>query len=155
MGWAKFGKAVWSTRLLENEMEPVWQETAYLLVTPEELNVDERLRVQLWDSDRFTADDDLGRIEIDLKQLMRSTESNGRMQHRSDGFRALQEDEDMPGKLEWEVGYYSKARIQPCQLRKQTYDTDIRSMDQLEKNCLLYTSPSPRDGLLSRMPSSA
>ena len=28
---------------------------------------------------------------------------------------------------------------------------------QLEKNynCLLYTSPSPRDGLLSRMPSSA
>ena len=25
----------------------------------------------------------------------------------------------------------------------------------MEKNCLLYTSPSPRDGLLSRMPSSA
>ena len=24
-----------------------------------------------------------------------------------------------------------------------------------KKNCLLYTSPSPRDGLLSRMPSSA
>ena len=24
-----------------------------------------------------------------------------------------------------------------------------------ERNCLLYTSPSPRDGLLSRMPSSA
>ena len=26
---------------------------------------------------------------------------------------------------------------------------------QIIKNCLLYTSPSPRDGLLSRMPSSA
>ena len=25
----------------------------------------------------------------------------------------------------------------------------------LKRNCLLYTSPSPRDGLLSRMPSSA
>ena len=25
----------------------------------------------------------------------------------------------------------------------------------LSQNCLLYTSPSPRDGLLSRMPSSA
>ena len=24
-----------------------------------------------------------------------------------------------------------------------------------EEDCLLYTSPSPRDGLLSRMPSSA
>ena len=27
--------------------------------------------------------------------------------------------------------------------------------ETLDKNCLLYTSPSPRDGLLSRMPSSA
>ena len=27
--------------------------------------------------------------------------------------------------------------------------------DRTEKGCLLYTSPSPRDGLLSRMPSSA
>ena len=26
---------------------------------------------------------------------------------------------------------------------------------QMVKDCLLYTSPSPRDGLLSRMPSSA
>ena len=31
---------------------------------------------------------------------------------------------------------------------------DIDGMD-LITNCLLYTSPSPRDGLLSRMPSSA
>ena len=27
--------------------------------------------------------------------------------------------------------------------------------DILAEDCLLYTSPSPRDGLLSRMPSSA
>ena len=34
---------------------------------------------------------------------------------------------------------------------------DITNYDSIEKclNCLLYTSPSPRDGLLSRMPSSA
>ena len=32
----------------------------------------------------------------------------------------------------------------------------VQSKDyQKLKNCLLYTSPSPRDGLLSRMPSSA
>ena len=28
-------------------------------------------------------------------------------------------------------------------------------MNALSTGCLLYTSPSPRDGLLSRMPSSA
>ena len=27
--------------------------------------------------------------------------------------------------------------------------------DSIDDTCLLYTSPSPRDGLLSRMPSSA
>ena len=36
--------------------------------------------------------------------------------------------------------------------------TLIRCINRLEEHqegCLLYTSPSPRDGLLSRMPSSA
>ena len=36
-----------------------------------------------------------------------------------------------------------------CEERART------SVASLYKNCLLYTSPSPRDGLLSRMPSSA
>ena len=31
----------------------------------------------------------------------------------------------------------------------------LNPLDQLNVTCLLYTSPSPRDGLLSRMPSSA
>ena len=40
---------------------------------------------------------------------------------------------------------------------KKMLDENI-SIDNLRehsKGCLLYTSPSPRDGLLSRMPSSA
>ena len=32
---------------------------------------------------------------------------------------------------------------------------DIPNIDVVYEICLLYTSPSPRDGLLSRMPSSA
>ena len=32
---------------------------------------------------------------------------------------------------------------------------DLELADVLTRICLLYTSPSPRDGLLSRMPSSA
>ncbi|KAK3106787.1 hypothetical protein LTR53_018070, partial [Teratosphaeriaceae sp. CCFEE 6253] len=133
VGWAKFGKPMWSSRILEKEMEPCWEEQAFLLVTPEELNVDERLRIQLWDSDRFTADDDLGRIELDLKQLMRGPETNGKMQRRKDSFRALKAGEDMPGKLEWDVGYFSKARIQQCQLEHQSYDEEVRTMEQLER----------------------
>lgn len=133
VGWAKFGKPVWSTRLLLDEMEPYWDETCYVLVTDQELNVDERIRVQLWDSDRISADDDLGRIEVDLKELMRDERSQGKMWDRCDGFRALKVGEDMPGKLEWSVGYYAKTRIQNDQLEKQSFDSDVRSMDQLEK----------------------
>src|SRR5664279_4432308 len=41
--------------------------------------------------------------------------------------------------------------------RKDTDDwvSACRNMEVEGKSCLLYTSPSPRDGLLSRMPSSA
>ena len=34
-------------------------------------------------------------------------------------------------------------------------DSVLDALKVLAENCLLYTSPSPRDGLLSRMPSSA
>lgn len=88
--------------------------------------------MQLWDSDRFTADDDLGRIELDIKELMKSENSNGKMWDRVDGFRALKAGEDLPGKLVWSVGYFSKTRLQKCQFEKQTYDPEIKSMDQLK-----------------------
>ena len=34
-------------------------------------------------------------------------------------------------------------------------EVNVREGVLFEPSCLLYTSPSPRDGLLSRMPSSA
>ncbi|KAF2740363.1 hypothetical protein EJ04DRAFT_197132 [Polyplosphaeria fusca] len=133
VGWAKFGKPLWSTRILQNNMQPVWEETGYLLVTPDELNVDERLRVQLWDSDRNTADDDLGRIELDVKELMKSQDTNGKMHDREDGFKSLKAGEGMPGKLKWSVGYFSKTRITDDQLAAQEEDPDVKTMDQLKE----------------------
>ena len=38
---------------------------------------------------------------------------------------------------------------------KREIQRDNLQLDSLPHACLLYTSPSPRDGLLSRMPSSA
>ena len=34
-------------------------------------------------------------------------------------------------------------------------DSEGNEAEEVDEACLLYTSPSPRDGLLSRMPSSA
>ena len=133
VGWAKFGKALWSTRIIMAEMQPVWEETAFLLVTPEELNAKERLRIQLWDSDRGSADDDLGRIEIDLDEIMAGSRSNGRMHDRTDGFQALNDSEKMPGTLDWSVGYFAKSRIQDVQIQNQQTEPEIRNFAQLKE----------------------
>ena len=39
--------------------------------------------------------------------------------------------------------------------RHPKYGKMVKYVKKLYAHCLLYTSPSPRDGLLSRMPSSA
>jgi Ca2+-dependent lipid-binding protein len=133
VGWAKFGKPLWSTRVLQKNMEPHWEETCYVLVSPEEVDVDERLRLQLFDSDRTSADDDLGRIELDLKQLMTDKATNGKMDDRKDGFKSLKKGDGMPGKLSWSVGYFSKTRITAEQLTAQEEDPNIKTLDQLKE----------------------
>ena len=50
-----------------------------------------------------------------------------------------------------QLGHIRTDAKTPSEMRlKHIYDTLIELI-----HCLLYTSPSPRDGLLSRMPSSA
>ena len=46
----------------------------------------------------------------------------------------------------------NKLAAQKC---AKTYKISSTSVNELIKDCLLYTSPSPRDGTSSRMPSSA
>lgn len=131
-GWAKFGKPIWSTRVIVDDLQPVWEETAFVLVGPEEMNAEERLRLQLWDSDRTSADDDLGRLELELKELMHDPEYRAIMKDRSDGFQALEGSQAMPGTLDWAVGYYSKTRIQAEQLSKQQIEpvNDLKELKE-------------------------
>ena len=52
-------------------------------------------------------------------------------------------------------GYHGKAfQVYPYVDPAEWKGVQKSELERL-KNCLLYTSPSPRDGLLSRMPSSA
>ena len=55
------------------------------------------------------------------------------------------------GDLAWQMTV-AEQKLRSCPREKR------RAKEYLQKlydDCLLYTSPSPRDGLLSRMPSSA
>lgn len=134
VSWGKFGKMVSSTRIIGGTQNPVWNEYATILVTPEELNAEERLRLQLWDSDKYTADDDLGRVEVDLKQLMHSPESHNKMQDREDRFTGQDSGERMAGSLQWSLGYFSKIRITDQALQQQTVNDKIRTKEQLKEH---------------------
>ena len=55
---------------------------------------------------------------------------------------------------------YKEATLNPTNPRDRAVDWEADIVGRFrtqadQKDCLLYTSPSPRDGLLSRMPSSA
>ena len=54
-----------------------------------------------------------------------------------------------------EVGKEMAKRLKEYKLKKVYLSTDGTDEGKVLYICLLYTSPSPRDGLLSRMPSSA
>ncbi|WPJ57157.1 hypothetical protein SMAC4_08500 [Sordaria macrospora] len=150
VSWGKVGKPLFSTRIIIDEQEPNWNEWAYILVSPDELNAQENLRIQIWDSDKHTADDDLGRVEVSLKELMHNEETKNKMHDREDRLMASDPDETMPGTISWAVGYFAKAHIQQSQLDKQTFDSSIRSLDQLKQEVHETTESKLREASLSK-----
>ncbi|KAK3111542.1 hypothetical protein LTR53_013123, partial [Teratosphaeriaceae sp. CCFEE 6253] len=62
--FSKYGKPMYCTRVITDDLNPLWEETTALLVTPELIKADENLSVELWDSDRHSADDIVGKVEL-------------------------------------------------------------------------------------------
>ncbi|KAF8656951.1 hypothetical protein AX16_002306 [Volvariella volvacea WC 439] len=110
VSWSKWGKPLWSTRVIEGCEDPVWEETTAFLVGPGEFNAEESLRLQLWDSDRFTADDHLGTIDVPLSDLVTSPKTLNRIEFREDFF-TNGTTGAWPGTLSWECGYFEKTTM--------------------------------------------
>ena len=62
----------------------------------------------------------------------------------------VKEKENKEGEVEWIIDIDKNPS-----LAKNLKGKLFLVTGDIDNNCLLYTSPSPRDGLLSRMPSSA
>jgi hypothetical protein len=105
LAFAKFGKPLYSTRVIQGDLNPVWEETAFLLVTDDEVKGEELLSATLWDSDKRTADDLVGRVSIPVNELMKEP---GAMKKRVDRLQGFEDANQMPGTLYWDVGYYPK-----------------------------------------------
>ncbi|KZP31751.1 hypothetical protein FIBSPDRAFT_813379 [Athelia psychrophila] len=108
--WSKFGKPLYSTRVMVADLNPVWEETFFLLVTADEVTSEERLSIQLWDSDARSADDVLGRVEVDLLEIMKAS-TEGKKVRRADKLRGFEESENMPGEVHWSYAFFRKVPL--------------------------------------------
>ncbi|BGO94717.1 hypothetical protein NBRC10512_007335 [Rhodotorula toruloides] len=110
IAYSKFGKPLFSTRIIREDLNPVWEQTAFILVSADEVRAAENLSIQLWDSDRVSADDLVGRIQVPITELMLKPNE---MQHRTDKLMGFEDADEMSGTLTWSVAYYEKAKLNP------------------------------------------
>lgn len=108
LAYAKFGKPLYSTRVILGDINPVFEETAFMLVTHEEVKADEQLSAMLWDSDKHTADDLIGRVQIPVKELMATP---NKMFDRADKLVGFEDATSMSGTLHWSIGYFDKVPL--------------------------------------------
>lgn len=164
LGWSKFGKPMYSTRVIVGDLNPRWEEVGFLLVKPEHVKAEENLSVELWDSDRFTSDDIVGKVEVPLHSLMQHP---GKMHPQtSTKLSGLEHDSSMPGKLHWEVGYFVKTTkfrpalrtngedprmMGPSMENRPELEDPKGSLDTKVEDAVMHTPPDPLwpSGILS------
>ncbi|KAF8513153.1 hypothetical protein BU17DRAFT_77267 [Hysterangium stoloniferum] len=108
LAYAKFGKPLYSTRIIIGDLNPCFEEMAALLVTEDEIKSDEELSVMLWDSDQRSPDDLIGRVQIPVKKLM---ENPNKTIQRTDNLTGFEDADVMSGTLCWSVGYFNKVPL--------------------------------------------
>ena len=100
-------------------------------------------------------------IDVDDWQKVKQSKTySGSSKDIEDGYIHFSGEDQVKGTLE---KYYSNQRnlvllkVETLKLDHLIWEqaSDGNMFPHLYSSCLLYTSPSPRDGLLSRMPSSA
>ncbi|EPS38137.1 hypothetical protein H072_8155 [Dactylellina haptotyla CBS 200.50] len=123
LSWSKYGKSLWLTRIITKCQTPVWNETSMMIVGPEEVNAEEKLELTLWDSDRLSADDHLGTVQVDLKDLMKESKDSTSLTTREDRFNSRNGDRPMPGKITWQVGWFPKTTLTNSQIQASTCTT--------------------------------
>ncbi|KAK1761112.1 putative meiotically up-regulated protein [Echria macrotheca] len=161
VSFSKFGKPQYCTRVIQDDLNPVFSESCALLVTADVIKADEQLSLELWDSDRSSADDVVGKVELSIQKLIQHP---GKMFPQVSKLRGLKAESTMPGELRWEVGFFGKTQFRkalrtdgkdpnlPPALRdKPELQDDKGVIDNSEENAVVHTPPDPLwpSGILS------
>lgn len=126
VSFSKYGKPMYCTRVIEDDLNPIWQETCAVLVTPDLIKADEQLSMELWDSDLSTSDDVVGKVELSMQKMIQHP---GKMYSHVSKLRGMAEGSSMPGELHWEVGFFGKPQFRPA---LRTHGKDINLPDSLQ-----------------------
>ncbi|KAF2664191.1 hypothetical protein BT63DRAFT_429713 [Microthyrium microscopicum] len=121
LAFSKYGKPMYCTRVITDDLNPIFEESMALLVTPELIQADENLSVELWDSDRHSADDIVGKIELSLQKMIQHP---GKMFPQTSKLSGMDADSEMPGELFWEIGYFNKPQYRSA-LRTDGKNTNL------------------------------
>lgn len=161
VSWSKFGKPQFCTRVIQDDLNPVFEETCGLLVTSDLIKADEQLSMELWDSDRSSADDVVGKVELSIQKLIQHP---GKMFPQISKLRGVKADSTMPGELHWEVGFFGKTQFRKA---LRTHGKDLKLPKELvdkaefqeekgtitneQEDAVVHTPPDPLwpSGILS------
>ncbi|KAI9804568.1 MAG: hypothetical protein M1833_006641 [Piccolia ochrophora] len=153
ISFSKYGKPMYCTRVITDCLDPVWEETAAVLVTPDLIKADEQLSVELWDSDRSSADDIVGKVELSMQKMIQHP---SKMYPQVSKLQGLDAESSMPGQLHWEVGFFGKPQFRPA-LRsdgkdinlpdnlkdKPEFQDDKGTLNTADQDAVAHTPPDP------------
>ncbi|KAF4916879.1 Meiotically up-regulated gene 190 protein [Colletotrichum viniferum] len=161
VAWSKFSKPQFCTRVIQDDLNPVFEESCGLLVTADLIKADEQLSVELWDSDRSSADDVVGKVELSIQKLIQHP---GKMFPQVSKLAGVKADSTMPGELHWEVGFFGKTQFRkalrtdgkdvnlPPELKdKKELQDEKGTIENAEEDAVVHTPPDPLwpSGILS------
>ncbi|KAK1999992.1 C2 domain-containing protein [Colletotrichum falcatum] len=161
VAWSKFSKPQFCTRVIQDDLNPLFEESCGLLVTADLIKADEQLSVELWDSDRSSADDIVGKVELSIQKLIQHP---GKMFPQVSKLAGVKADTSMPGELHWEVGFFGKTQFRkalrtdgkdvnlPPELKdKKELQDEKGTIENEEEDAVEHTPPDPLwpSGILS------
>ncbi|RDW56364.1 C2-containing protein [Coleophoma crateriformis] len=128
IAFSKYEKPMYATRIIKGDRNPVWEETAIVMIRAEHVKRDENVLLRLWDSDTTGSDDVSGVCEFPLQELILQA---NKMQKREDQLQGDVSGTDAEGILEWEIGYFPRAEYQKA-LRTDADDPKDRHGEKAE-----------------------
>ncbi|KAG8753597.1 hypothetical protein FRC14_005894 [Serendipita sp. 396] len=131
LAYAKFGKPLYSTRIILGDLNPVFEETAFMLVTHEEVKADEKLAAMLWDSVRISRPYFFSEINIVTGQTFGRV---GLPKRRSSGLLMLMQN---PLVISLDVFRFQSRNSCPNQTRCSTVKTNLLAM-RMRMPCPVY-----------------